>query len=130
MTAVQYAMDQNLAPVVSTSSGNCELRYPLRRKGLPSLANKAFAQGITSVGSAGDDGAADCGDTQNPGLAVDIPASMPEVTGIGGTTLQDSGGTYWATATAQRRFPRSPIFRRRPGTTASRWLSRVWRRRR
>lgn len=99
MTAVQYAIDQNLATVVSTSYGACELETPaVDVTAFRSWAKQGSAQGITWVGSSGDNGAADCDDSQNPGLAVDLPASIPEVTGVGGTELVDSGGTYWASA--------------------------------
>jgi len=40
-------------------------------------------------------GSADCGDPQNSGLAVDLPASIPEVTGVGGTEFQEGSAQYW-----------------------------------
>ncbi len=72
---------------------------------LPSLqsqAQQANAQGITWLNASGDFGAADCEDGSGPvaqtGLAVDSPASTPEITAVGGTSLQGSpGGKYWAT---------------------------------
>ncbi len=98
MTAVQYAIDQNLAPVLSSSYGSCELETPTSDvNAFQSWAKQGSAQGITWVAASGDDGAADCDDTENPGLAVDVPGSIPEVTAVGGTTLVDATGTYWST---------------------------------
>lgn len=99
MDAVQYAIDQNLAPVISLSYGLCE---PLMLRSdaltLQSWARQANVQGITWINASGDSGGADCvygGATNNGGLAVDIPASIPEVTGIGGTTFNEGSGQYW-----------------------------------
>jgi subtilase family serine protease len=58
---------------------------------------QANAQGMTVLAAAGDNGASDC-DTNYPanhGPAVDEPASLPEVTGVGGTTFNEGSGTYW-----------------------------------
>jgi uncharacterized protein (TIGR03437 family) len=53
------------------------------------------AQGISFFAASGDDGAADCGDTQNPGLSVDVPAAIPQFTGVGGTEFVEGSGNYW-----------------------------------
>jgi len=99
MTAVQYAIDQNIAPVISVSYGSCEQETPLSQiQAFQSWAKQGNAQGITWFDASGDSGAADCDDNQNPGLAVDTPASIPEVTGVGGTSFVDSSGTYWNAA--------------------------------
>jgi len=102
MQAAQYAIDQNLAPIVSTSYGLCELEngqaYTVMQR---SWAQQGNAQGITWFSASGDSGAADCGDTQNPGLAVDAPGSIPEVTAVGGTEFAEGSGQFWnATNTA------------------------------
>jgi uncharacterized protein (TIGR03437 family) len=97
MTAVQYAIDQNLAPVISISYGFCEPEQPSSYAALlRASAMQANAQGITWFAASGDNGAADCGDTLHPGLAVDMPASIPEVTGVGGTEFQEGTGIYWS----------------------------------
>jgi uncharacterized protein (TIGR03437 family) len=97
MTAVQYAIDQNLAPVISVSYGSCEPEQPSSYAALlQASAQQANAQGITWFAASGDSGAADCGDTLHPGLAVDMPASIPEVTGVGGTEFQEGTGQYWS----------------------------------
>jgi uncharacterized protein (TIGR03437 family) len=96
MVSIQYAIDQNLAPVVSTSYGLCELETPLSDAlTFRSWAKQGNAQGITWFAASGDSGAADCDDTQNSGYSVDAPASIPEVTGVGGTEFQEGGAAYW-----------------------------------
>ena len=96
MDAVQYAVDQNLAPVISTSYGECEVEMGSERIALQTWAQQANSQGITWLAASGDSGGADCDDTQNTGLAVDAPASIPEVTGVGGTEFNEGSGTYWS----------------------------------
>jgi uncharacterized protein (TIGR03437 family) len=100
--AVQYAIDQNLAPVLSVSYGLCE---PLTPRSdmltMQSLARQANAQGMTWVNASGDSGGADClsGTSSNgAGLAVDSPADIPEVTGVGGTTFREGSAQYWNAA--------------------------------
>ena len=98
-TAVQAAVNQNLAPVISMSYGACEPQWPTALADR-FLAQQANAQGITWVASSGDSGAAGCeAQASSPqathGLAVQIPASIPEVTAIGGTQFDDSNDEYW-----------------------------------
>lgn len=88
--SLQYIVDNDVAPVVSTSYGLCESGNGSAFAQLvQGWAQQANAQGQTIVAAAGDDGAADCetaGSTSaTTGLAVDVPASIPEVTGLGGT---------------------------------------------
>ncbi len=108
--ATQYAVDQNLAPVISISYGLCEAQLSSSDVStLTTLTQQASAQGQTIVASSGDSGPADCdysGDPNNPvksathGYAVDIPASLPNVTGMGGTEFSDGDDTgatqYWS----------------------------------
>src|SRR5207253_2833324 len=92
VSAVQYAIDQNLAPVISMSYGLCEpLNSAASLRSYQTWARQANAQGITWVNAAGDNGGADCagGTSGTGGLAVDAPANVPEITGIGGTTLTE-----------------------------------------
>ena len=99
MDAVQYAIDQNLAPVISVSYGLCEpLTLRSDMLSMQSWARQANAQGITWVNASGDSGGADClsgTSSSNAGLAVDSPANIPEVTGIGGTTFNEGSAQYW-----------------------------------
>jgi len=97
MTAVQYAIDQKLGQVVSVSYGSCEPETPSSEvSSFQQWAQQANAQGMTWFAASGDDGGADCGDTQNPGLSVDLPGSLPEVTSVGGTEFVEGSGTYWS----------------------------------
>lgn len=103
MTAVQYAIDQNVAPVVSVSYGDCELDTGSQYlRDYQTWGQQANAQGITWFAPAGDDGAADCSADTNlttaeqAGLAVDAPGSTPEVTSVGGTEFVEGGGNYWS----------------------------------
>jgi uncharacterized protein (TIGR03437 family) len=99
MVSIQYAIDQNLAPVVSTSYGLCELETPVSDAlTFRSWAKQGNAQGITWFSASGDSGGADCDDTQNSGFSVDTPASIPEVTGVGGSEFQEGSATYWNVA--------------------------------
>jgi subtilase family serine protease len=97
--AAQYAIDQNLAPVLSMSYGSCEAQTPRSdAMTFQSWAKQANAQGITWFAASGDAGGTDCdggGSRVRGGLSVDLPASVPEVTGIGGTTLSEGSGNYW-----------------------------------
>lgn len=94
--SLQYAIDQNLAPVISMSYGGCESG---NLAAFRSLAQQANAQGITWMNSSGDTGAAGC-DYQvsmaSHGPAVIYPADIPEVTAVGGTEFAESGNTGWA----------------------------------
>jgi uncharacterized protein (TIGR03437 family) len=102
-TSTQYAIDQNLAPVISYSYGECELTISSTTRSANfyrSLAQQANVEGITWMVSTGDTGAAEC-DNGVPiathGLAVQIPSSVPEVTAVGGTEFNEGGGKYWST---------------------------------
>ncbi len=84
--------DDNVAQVVSTSWGSCELFMDQDTVLAESLIfQQMAAQGQTILSAAGDDGSTDCYDrVDNPTqtqLAVDDPASQPTVTGVGGTSL-------------------------------------------
>src|SRR5207249_3560197 len=59
--SLQYAINNNSAPVISISYGNCEANLP--RSFVLTMrqwAQQANAQGQTISGPSGDDGAADC----------------------------------------------------------------------
>jgi uncharacterized protein (TIGR03437 family) len=96
-TAMIYAVDQNLAPVINLSYGLCELDLSLDWE---TLAQQANVQGITILNSSGDFGAAGCELGYSAfavnGPAVDFPAAMPEVTAVGGTQFVEGAGKYWA----------------------------------
>lgn len=97
--ALTYAIDNNLAPVISNSYGNCEKNIPTSfAQSMQLSVQQANSQGQTVLSSSGDSGAADC-DFQAKvavgGLQVDFPASIPEVTAMGGTEFNNDaeGGT-------------------------------------
>ncbi|MDE3194750.1 MAG: Ig-like domain repeat protein, partial [Acidobacteriota bacterium] len=96
-TALAGAVSLNLSPVISSSFGACEADAP---PSLRSIAQQANAQGITIVSASGDTGNAGC-DLQNDlsfgthGVQVQFPASLPEVTGVGGTMFDEGSGAYW-----------------------------------
>lgn len=97
--ALDYVIETNLAPVVSISYGTCEANLTTSDKTtLLSWFQQANAQGQTLIAAAGDSGSADCdyhATAATNGLAVDVPASFAEVTGIGGTTFQEGSSSYW-----------------------------------
>jgi uncharacterized protein (TIGR03437 family) len=100
-----YAIDQNLAPVITTSYSICEPEVssgPSTATAFRQLAQMGNAEGVTWTSSTGDWGAAGCdtGGVQaaTHGLAVAIPSTVPEVTAVGGTEFNEGGGTYWSTS--------------------------------
>ncbi len=90
----QIVLD-NTAKVTSNSWGLCE---PLTGTATMQAFDDVFAQGAAQgqafFSASGDAGAFDCEPFED-GLAVDFPASDPNVVGVGGTTLTTgTGGTY------------------------------------
>jgi subtilase family serine protease len=101
-SAMTQAIDQNLAPIVTTSYGNCETAWGTGYlNSFNQLFKQANAQGQTILAAAGDVGATDCdaGISAIEGLSVDFPASSPYVTGMGGTMFNEGNATgattYW-----------------------------------
>jgi subtilase family serine protease len=109
--AVQTPLVNNraqLVPVISISYGGCE-QVDISSSAiqqLESVLEQANAQGQTVVASSGDDGSADCDDTDSSstptaashGLAVDYPASSWYVTATGGTSFSGDltdQSKYW-----------------------------------
>jgi hypothetical protein len=102
--SLQYAVDNNVAPVISISYGDCEAGNGKSfDDSVQGWAQQGNSQGQTIVAASGDDGAADCDyqvSSATKGLAVDVPAAIPEVTGMGGNEFfGDSASTsttaYW-----------------------------------
>jgi hypothetical protein len=102
-----YAVDNNLASIISESYGSCEPQ--LGSAGnlfYNALWEQAAAQGITVVVSTGDSGSAGCDPTQafpneaTNGIAVSGIASTPFNVAVGGTdfdnaTSNNLASTYW-----------------------------------
>lgn len=99
-----YAIDNELAPVISMSYGGCEAVNGSFIAANEPTMQKANAEGITFVASSGDSGPASCdapGETSaSKGLGVSYPASSPEVTGVGGSEFSGDVNNipqYWGT---------------------------------
>jgi hypothetical protein len=108
-----WAVDNQLAPVISMSYGLCEFGNPNIMDPTTGMAGsdevelqKANSFGITFVNSSGDTGATECdnqttsaeGNLAVGGYAAAYPASSPEVTGTGGNSIsvaELNDGTYW-----------------------------------
>ena len=109
--SLEYAIDQKIAPVISTSYGECEAAEGQSGYNeLNSYLAQAATQGQTVVAAAGDNGSSDCygekGFTtaEQEALAVDFPASSQYVTGMGGTEfpaadIVSGNNTYFAAET-------------------------------
>ncbi|MGA9545729.1 MAG: protease pro-enzyme activation domain-containing protein [Candidatus Sulfotelmatobacter sp.] len=102
--SLAYAIDNVVAPVISMSYGLCEVEAT----SLETELKQGNAEGITIMNSSGDSGAAACDDgpstntlpypAADGGLIVNYPASSPEVTGVGGTSIPYPtfyNSSYW-----------------------------------
>jgi len=109
----QYAVDNNVAPVVSVSYGSCERSLGSFNTFYENLWQQAAAQGISVIVASGDAGSADCDDPSRTrparsGFAVDGLASTPFNVAVGGTQFNEGGANakYWSASNT-------------PGTVAS-----------
>ncbi|HVT61403.1 MAG TPA: S53 family peptidase [Thermoanaerobaculia bacterium] len=99
--SAQYIVNNNLAPVMSTSFGLCEpFMGTTKLNFYNSLWSQAASQGITSFVSSGDSGASGCDSSNNAsgiGRAVSGLCSTPFNVCVGGTQFDDtsSPSTYW-----------------------------------
>ena len=97
--SAQYIVNNNLAPVMSTSFGSGESALGTSgNRFYKNLWQQAAAQGITSFVSSGDAGAAGCNlgsDSSGSGPAVNGLASTPYNVAVGGTEFNEASGTYW-----------------------------------
>ncbi len=103
--SLQYAVSQNIAPVISISYGDCEPDFSTAELNtFAAMGQQASAQGQTIIAPTGDSGAADCDfpltnaplTSATHGLAVDLPGALPTSTSVGGTTFSENGGNYWS----------------------------------
>jgi subtilase family serine protease len=101
--AMSWAVDNNLAPIVTTSYGLCEAGWgTVDLNSSEIIFKQANAQGQTVLAASADQGATDCdaGPTATEGLAVDFPGSSPYVTSLGGTQFNEGNATgattYWS----------------------------------
>lgn len=102
-----YAIENNVAPILSVSYGTCE--YALGSSGnlfMEEIWQQAVAQGTTVTVASGDAGSAACdqnAETASYGEQVNGMASTPYNLAIGGTDFNDWGGpngvtssNYWS----------------------------------
>jgi hypothetical protein len=84
-------VSDDVAPVLSSSWGNCEqLQSAAYDDLLGSIAEEAAAQGQQIFDAAGDSGAVDCRGYPSPvsgSISVEQEAAIPWITGVGGTDL-------------------------------------------
>jgi hypothetical protein len=101
-----YVVDNNLAPVMSESYGECEAVLGNAGNAFyNALWQQAAAEGITVVIAAGDGGSAGCDDFNttaqaSEGLAVSGFASTPYNVSVGGTDFDQTAApasSYWNT---------------------------------
>jgi len=102
--ALSDAVDKDLGQVILMSYGQCEATVGQSAAlGIQATVQAANAQGITVIAASGDTGAAGCDSepltAATGGLAVNVPADIPEVTGVGGTEFTDQSSTYWSSST-------------------------------
>jgi uncharacterized protein (TIGR03437 family) len=98
--AVIYAIDQNLATVISASYSACEQNAAEMATLFQSIIQQANAQGITFLAGSADAGAAACDDwfhepEATNGLGIGFPASIPEATAVGGAEFNEGTTPYW-----------------------------------
>jgi len=105
--AAQYSLSPPLGQaipgtVVNMSFGGCEAENSGLLQTWQTLAQQGNAQGVTFIASSGDSGAAGCdlpfaAASATGGPAVSVPASVPQVTAVGGTEFNEGTGNYWST---------------------------------
>jgi len=120
--ALQYAVDNNVAPVISMSYGLCELQTGnADLNAQRTIAQQAVAQGITWLASSGDSGAADCWSSRGrtiTSLAVDAPAVFLKSPVLAAQHSARAAAHIGTRPIPPARAPRFPIFRKPRGTRA------------
>ena len=101
--SAQYIINNNLAPVMSTSFTSCESNLGAAGNAFyNNLWQQAASQGITSFVASGDSGAAGCNlgsdSSGTKGKAVNGLASTPYNVAVGGTEFSEGSGSYWNTS--------------------------------
>ncbi len=96
--AMTFAIDEDFAPILSISYSACEVDFGLDWE---TPAQQANVEGITILAGSGDTGAAGCDPNDSEPMAefgrdVAFPATLPEVTGMGGSQFVEGTGTYWS----------------------------------
>jgi subtilase family serine protease len=110
--AINYAVLNKTAPIISISYGVCEASLASSEyTSVNGILAQAAAQGQSVIAASGDSGSADCyvnspsgsPKSTNAVLAVDFPSSSQYVTGMGGTEfpaadVASTNTTYWQAA--------------------------------
>ncbi len=103
--SAQYAVNHNVAPIVTLSYGLCEAALGTGGNAFwNSTWAQAAAQGMTVFVSSGDNGAAGCDSpsltTASQGRAVNGLCSTPYTTCVGGTQFDDAynPSQYWSSS--------------------------------
>lgn len=101
--SAEYIVDNDIAPVISTSFGACEAALGQAENAFyNNLWEQAAAEGITVVAASGDSGAAGCDypytGPATQGAAVSGLASTPFNVAVGGTEFNENGNdsSYWS----------------------------------
>jgi len=100
--SAQFIVNNNTAPIMSTSFGQCESSMGATENAFyNNLWSQAASEGITAFVSSGDRGAAGCNGGSDPsgsGAAVSGLASTPFNVAVGGTQFADTAnpGAFWA----------------------------------
>jgi alpha-tubulin suppressor-like RCC1 family protein len=99
----QYIINHNLADIMTESFGMCEAdTTQANATYLSGLAYQAASEGISYVVSTGDTGSAGCDSSAEEvatgPLSVNVLASSPFVTAVGGTQFNENvgAGPYWS----------------------------------
>jgi subtilase family serine protease len=113
--ALDYAVQNNVAPFISSSYGYCESGLGATfAKQVQTWAQQGQSQGQTIVASSGDAGPADCesgtSTSATTGYAVDIPAAIPEVTGAGGSEFTGDAAACPSTGCSNNTAPADPPY--------------------
>ncbi|WP_420238948.1 S53 family peptidase [Telmatobacter bradus] len=107
--AIEYAVDNRIAPILSISYGTCEpdLGSLTEYNSLNAYLEQGATQGQSIIVSSGDSGSTGCYQdyasgsvtTAEKALAVEFPASSAYVTAVGGTEFPSAylTSTYWST---------------------------------
>ena len=110
--SIQYAIDTDIAPIISVSYGECETDLTSTEfNSYETTLEQGAAQGQSIVASAGDDGSTGCYSdttlttTQREALVASYPATSQYATAVGGTEFpvadtEVSNTTYWASASS------------------------------
>jgi len=105
--SAQYIVDNNVAPIMSMSFGDCEASLGTGGNAFfNSLWEQATAEGISVTVATGDSGSDSCDDgasAASSGLSVSGIASTPFNVAIGGTDFNyaNNPGTYWNPPSSQ-----------------------------